>query len=150
LHRGHRRDGTGPGELLAGHVADSKMPDQAFVTQLGKGGETVAEGAGSVRELTDAMMGPQPVHPSRGPMAAVAGAEAAGLEVVDLRQEALRMAFYDIAAVVAFLRKVLRIVPGFTVAAYRDRLAALHDFIERHGPLVAYSQRLLIEARRKR
>jgi hypothetical protein len=56
-----------------------------------------------VWELTDFMMGPQPVHPSRSPMAAVAGAEAAGLEVVDLRQEALRMEFYGIAAVVAFL-----------------------------------------------
>jgi hypothetical protein len=47
-------------------------------------------------------------------MAAVAGAEAAGLEVVDLRQEALRMEFHDIAAVVAFLRKVIWTVPGFT------------------------------------
>jgi hypothetical protein len=36
------------------------------------------------------------------------------------------------------------------VDAYRDRLAKLHDFIERHGPFVAYAQRLLIEARRKR
>jgi SAM-dependent methyltransferase len=107
-------------------------------------------GAGSVRELTDFLMGPQPVHPSRGPMAAVAGAEAAGLDVVDLRQEALRMEFYDIAAVVAFLRKVIWTVPGFTVDAYYDRLAELHDFIERHGPFVAYSQRLLVEARRKR
>ncbi|MGV9771778.1 class I SAM-dependent methyltransferase [Streptosporangium sp. NPDC003464] len=105
-------------------------------------------GAGSVRELTDFMMGPQPVHPSRSPMRAVAEAEAAGLEVVDLRQEALRMEFHDIAAVVHFLRKVIWIVPGFTVDAYRDRLAELHDFMERHGPFVAYSQRFLIEARK--
>jgi SAM-dependent methyltransferase len=105
-------------------------------------------GAGSARELTDFMMGPQPVHPSRSPMAAVADAEVAGLDVVDLRQEALRMEFYDIAAVVHFLRKVIWIVPGFTVDAYRDRLAELHDFIERHGPFVAYSQRFLIEARK--
>jgi SAM-dependent methyltransferase len=104
-------------------------------------------GAGSVRELTDFMMGPQVVHPSRSPMTAVARAEAAGLTVVDLRQEALRAEFYDIAAVVHFLRKVIWIVPGFTVDAYRDRLAQLHDFIERHGPFVAYAQRFLIEAR---
>ena len=105
-------------------------------------------GAGSVRELTDAMMGPQPVHPSRSPMVLVAAAEAAGLEVVDLRQEALRMEFFDIAAVIAFLRKVVWTVPGFSVVAYRDRLARLHTFIERHGPFVAYSQRLLIEAQK--
>jgi SAM-dependent methyltransferase len=103
-------------------------------------------GAGSVRELTDVMMGPQPVNPSRSPMVLVARAEEAGLEVVDLRQEALRMEFHDIAAVVHFLRKVIWTVPGFTVGAYRDRLARLHDFIERHGPFVAHSQRILIEA----
>lgn len=106
-----------------------------------------AVGAGSVRELTDFMMGPQPVSPSRSPMVTVAAAEAAGLEVVGLRQAALRMEFFDIAAVVHFLRKVIWTVPGFTVEAYRDRLAVLHDFIERHGPFVAYSQRFLIEAR---
>ncbi|MER5973769.1 methyltransferase domain-containing protein [Streptomyces sp. NPDC002055] len=116
-------------------------------------------GSGSVRELTEFMMGPQPAsaHPSPGPLATTAGAtpfaaastaEAAGLEVVDLRQEALRMEFHDIAAVVHFLRKVIWIVPGFTVDTYRDRLAELHDFMERHGPFVAYSQRFLIEARK--
>jgi SAM-dependent methyltransferase len=116
-------------------------------------------GSGSVRELTEFMMGPQrgSAHQSPGPLATTAGsdpisatacAEAAGLDVVDLRQEALRMEFYDIAAVVHFLRKVIWIVPDFTVDAYGDRLAELHDFIERHGPFVAYSQRFLIEVRK--
>ncbi|MCX4826100.1 class I SAM-dependent methyltransferase [Streptomyces sp. NBC_01142] len=116
-------------------------------------------GSGSVRELTDFMMGPQraaadwslpPLATAAGasPMEAAAGAEAAGLDVVAVRQEALRMEFHDIAAVVHFLRKVIWIVPGFTVNKYRDRLAELHDFIERHGPFVAYAQRFLIEARR--
>ncbi|MDX2816709.1 class I SAM-dependent methyltransferase [Streptomyces sp. PA03-5A] len=115
-------------------------------------------GAGSVRELTDYLMGPRPVAThTRDPFTTTAGssgveatarAEAAGLEVVDLRQEALRMEFHDIAAVVHFLRKVIWIVPGFTVDAYREQLARLHDFMERHGPFVAYSQRYLIEARK--
>ena len=105
-------------------------------------------GAGSVRELTDFLMGPRPVSPSRSVPTTVAEAEAAGLDVVGLRQEALRMEFHDIAAVVHFLRKVIWTVPGFTVAGYRDKLAELHHFIERHGPFVAYSQRFLIEATR--
>lgn len=104
-------------------------------------------GSGSAWELTDFMMGPQRIHPSRDPMAAVAGAEAVGLEVVDFRQETLRMEFYDVAAVVHYLRKVIWMVPGFTVDAYRDRLAVLHDFMERHGPYVSHSRRFLIEAR---
>ncbi|MFH8618729.1 class I SAM-dependent methyltransferase [Streptomyces sp. NPDC017979] len=116
-------------------------------------------GPGSVRELTDFMMGPGAVAPHRplpelttspgaSAMATVAVAEAAGLEVVDVRQEALRMEFHDVAAVVHFLRKVIWIVPGFTVDAYRERLAELHDFTRRHGPFVAHSQRFLIEARK--
>lgn len=115
-------------------------------------------GSGTVRELADFMRGsePRPEPPVPGPLtsfagtspiAAVAQAEAAGLEVVDVRQEALRMEFYDIAAVVHFLRKVIWIVPDFTVDAYRDKLAELHRHIERFGAFVAYSQRFLLEAR---
>ncbi|HEX3813001.1 MAG TPA: methyltransferase domain-containing protein [Mycobacteriales bacterium] len=114
-------------------------------------------GSGTVRELHEFMESqPYPAGPPANPLVttsgaspieAVTAAESAGLEVLDLRQEALRMEFHDIAAVVYFLRKVIWIVPGFTVAAYRERLAKLHDFIERHGPFVSYSQRFLLEAR---
>ncbi|MFE0425809.1 class I SAM-dependent methyltransferase [Streptomyces sp. NPDC058953] len=122
-------------------------------------------GAGSVRELTEFLMGPRAVNEAleelgrrplppgattsgADPVALAAGAEAAGLDVVDLRTEALRMEFHDIAAVVHFLRKVIWTVPGFTVDAYRPRLAELHGFMERHGPFVAYARRCLVEARR--
>ncbi len=105
-------------------------------------------GAGSVRELTDFMMGPQPVGEQRSPDRAAAQARAAGLVVVDLRAESLRMEFHDIGAVVHFLRKVIWIVPGFTVERYRPQLASLHDTIRRQGPFVAHSERFLIEARR--
>jgi SAM-dependent methyltransferase len=118
-------------------------------------------GSGTVRELAEFMAEGRPpqavVEAPRDPLAtrsgstppaAAAAAEAAGLEVVDLRQEALRMEFHDVAAVVHFLRKVIWIVPGFTAEAYRDRLAVLHDFLQRHGPFVAHSQRYLLEARR--
>ena len=109
-------------------------------------------GEGSVRELTDFMMGPRPdpaPHtPTRAPRWSVAKAEAAGLGVVDVREARLRMEFLDIAAVVHFLRKVIWIVPGFTVEAYRDRLRALHDQIEADGPFVAHSTRFLFDARK--
>lgn len=58
------------------------------------------------------------------------------------------MEFFDIGAVVYFLRKVIWIVPGFTVAAHRDRLAALHQQILTDGSFVAHSSRHLIEARK--
>jgi SAM-dependent methyltransferase len=103
-------------------------------------------GPGSNRELTDFMMGPQPISQLRSTERAARDAEAAGLDVVDLRQEALRIAFNDVAAVIYFLRKVVWTVPGFTVEGYRDQLARLHARIESEGPFIAYSQRFLVEA----
>jgi SAM-dependent methyltransferase len=105
-------------------------------------------GAGSNRELIDFVMGPQEISQSRSTGRAVAGAEAAGLEVADLREQSLRVEFCDVGAVVYFLRKVLWTVPGFTVEAYRDRLALLHERILAQGPFVSHAERFLIEARK--
>ncbi|MGH9018144.1 MAG: class I SAM-dependent methyltransferase, partial [Acidimicrobiales bacterium] len=88
---------------------------------------------------------PQPVGDHRRPQQAVAEAEAAGLTVVDLREATLTVEFFDIGAVIFFLRKVVWTVPGFTVAAYRDRLLALHEHIRRPGRFVCHARRLLIE-----
>jgi SAM-dependent methyltransferase len=103
-------------------------------------------GAGQQLELTEAMLGPHTPSTTRTTEAAVAGAEAAGLRVVDLRAETLRTVFYDIAAVVYFLRKVLWIVPGFTVDGYRDQLLALHRRIAAEGSFTSRAPRFLIEA----
>ena len=105
-------------------------------------------GPASVFELVEYFPGPQPaaVRDARDPQAARPAAEAAGLDVVDLRSERLRIEFCDIGAVVHFLRKVIWMVPGFTVDAYRPRLRALHERIEAEGPFVAHSSRFLIEA----
>jgi SAM-dependent methyltransferase len=107
-------------------------------------------GHGSVGELTEFMMGPQPEDdgPTRDPKWSVLGAQAAGLTVVDVREFRGRMEFYDVAAVVVFLRKVIWIVPGFTVGAYRERLRALQARIEAGGPFIATSVRFLFEARK--
>ena len=105
-------------------------------------------GAGTNRELTDFMMGPQPVNQRRSVESLRAAAEAAGLEVVDLQSCALRVEFYDVAAVVYFLRKVHWTVPDFSVPKYDQRLRAMHDHIEREGAFVSTAQRILLEARK--
>ncbi|MEH0576031.1 MULTISPECIES: class I SAM-dependent methyltransferase [Streptomyces] len=119
---------------------------------LQPGGTYFAQHVGprSVFELVEYFLGPQPdeVSSTRHPERERAGAEAAGLEIVDLRAERLRIEFYDIAAVVHFLRKVVWMVPGFTVETYRPRLRALHERIEAEGPFVAHSTRHLVEARK--
>jgi hypothetical protein len=39
-----------------------------------------------------------------------------------MRRERLRMEFFDVGAVVDFLRKVIWTVPGFTVAGHQARV----------------------------
>ncbi len=57
--------------------------------------------------------------------------------------------FYDIGAVVYFLRLVPWIVPGFTVVGYREPLRELHDLIERTGAFETTASRTLVEATRR-
>ncbi len=104
-------------------------------------------GPDSGHEVYDFFLGPQLLgHSEREPGLAQAGAEKAGLEVVDLRTAELRMEFFDVGAMVYFLRKVIWFVPDFNVGKYRDRLKALHKRIEVDGAFVAYSRRFLIQA----
>lgn len=106
-------------------------------------------GPGSVFELVEFFLGPQPpeARSGRDPGRARRAAEAAGLRVRDLRTAALRTEFRDVGAVVYFLRKVVWMVPDFTVERYRDRLRSLDEQIRARGPFVATTTRFLIEAR---
>ncbi|MHC9295218.1 methyltransferase domain-containing protein [Mycobacterium sp. LTG2003] len=120
---------------------------------LGPGGTYFAQhvGPASVFELVEFFLGPQErARTKRRPDDESAAARAAGLDVVDVRSERLRMEFLDIGAVVYFLRKVIWTVPDFTVEGYRDRLYALHRQIEADGPFIAHSSRHLIEVRKAR
>lgn len=136
--------------VVSRHPVVTPWPAVAHVLRPGGTYLSQQVGPGSNRELTEALMGRQPVNRARSPEAAASAAEQAGLVVVDLRQATLRVEFGDVGAVVHFLRKVPWTVPGFTVDAYRDRLAELHDRIERDGRFVCHAQRFLIEARRPR
>jgi SAM-dependent methyltransferase len=106
-------------------------------------------GPATVSELVEYFIGPQPqkwaeCHPD----VQSAQAQAAGLRIVDIRMERLRAEFFDIGAVIYFLRKVIWTVPGFTVDAYRERLRELHERIEADGPFVTHPTRVLVEARK--
>jgi SAM-dependent methyltransferase len=84
----------------------------------------------------------------RHPDVETAAARAAGLEITQVRMERLRVEFFDIGAVVYFLRKVIWTVPDFSVDRYYDRLRELHHVIEADGRFVSHSSRVLIEARK--
>jgi SAM-dependent methyltransferase len=106
-------------------------------------------GPATMAELVEYFIGPQPQKWAEfEPDNQSAQARSAGLDVIDLRMERLRVEFFDIGAVIYFLRKVIWTVPDFTVDRYRDRLGELHDRITRDGPFVAHSTRILVEARK--
>ncbi|MFI6813170.1 class I SAM-dependent methyltransferase [Nonomuraea sp. NPDC050328] len=118
---------------------------------LRPGGSYLAQhvGPASVFELVEFFLGPQPeARRQRDPQEEAEQARQAGLEVVTVRPERLRMEFFDIGAVVYLLRKVVWLVPGFEVERYGERLRELHERIERDGVFVAHSARVLVEARK--
>lgn len=100
-------------------------------------------------ELYEYFTGPQPQRWAEcHPDVQSAQARAAGLGIVDIRMERLRAEFFDVGAVIYFLRKVIWTVPDFTVESYRARLRELHARIGSEGPFVAHATRVLVEARK--
>ena len=130
------------------HPTQRRWDELARVLEPGGTYLSQGVGSGSNRELYEALMGPQPDDEQPSHEREAARARAAGLDVVDLRHEATRVEFFDLAAVVHFLRKVVWTVPDFSVARYREQLADLHAHIRQEGRFVAHSQRYLIEARK--
>jgi SAM-dependent methyltransferase len=134
-------------------LVTSRHPHTLWWTEIARvlrpGGCYFAQhvGAATMLELTEFFLGPKPeAGAEREPNAERAQAEAAGLQIRDMRAERLRAEFFDIGAVIYFLRKVIWTVPGFTVENYHERLRELHDRIQAEGPFVAHSTRTLVEA----
>ena len=99
-------------------------------------------------EITEFFLGPRDRRDRREHLVEADQARAAGLEVVQCRNERLRLEFFDVGAMVFFLRKVIWTVPDFTVSHYRERLRDLHDQIERDGMFRSTMSRTLFEARK--
>ena len=99
-------------------------------------------------EISEYFLGPLERSDRRHHDVEAGQARAAGLEVVQCRNERLRVEFFDVGAVVFFLRKVIWAVPDFTVDRYRARLRDLHGQIERDGVFHSTMSRTLVEARK--
>lgn len=124
-------------------IARVLQPDGTYLSQQ--------VGPASMFGLVEHFLGPLPqeTYRARHPDDARSAAEAAGLEVIGLQEQTLRTEFFDIGAVVYYLRKVIWMVPDFTVERYEDRLRALDAQIRESGSFVAFSTRFLIEARKR-
>ena len=105
-------------------------------------------GSGTTVEISEYFLGSFEPGRRRDHDVEAKQAGADGLEIAQCRNERLRLEFFDVGAMVFFLRKVIWTVPDFSVDRYRDRLKALYDQIERDGPFHSTMSRTLFEARK--
>jgi len=77
---------------------------------------------------------------------AVGELEGCGFEILEQREEYPKTVFLDIGAIVYYLRAIPWQIPGFSVAAYRGRLRAVHELIREEGGLVVFSHLFYVEA----
>jgi SAM-dependent methyltransferase len=117
---------------------------------LAPGGTYFAQhvGSGTNVEISEYFLGPLDPGIGRHHEVEADQARAAGLDIVQCRNERLQLEFLDVGAMVFFLRKVVWTVPNFTVDRYRDRLKDLHDEIEQGRVFRSTMSRTLIEARK--
>jgi SAM-dependent methyltransferase len=131
------------------HSVSVRWNEIARVLRPGGGYLAQLIGPATMSELVDYFIGPQPQRWAEfHPDAVKDRAEAAGMQIVDLRMERLRAEFFDIGAVIYFLRKVIWTVPDFTIDRYRVRLRELHERIGHDGLFVAHATRVLVDARK--
>lgn len=74
--------------------------------------------------------------------------EQAGFSVLQSHEQVMESNFYDIGAVVFYLKVIEWQIEGFTVAKYEQRLRDIHEHIEKQGAFFATEQRFLIEAKK--
>lgn len=138
-------------------LVTSRHPSTVWWDEIARvlrpGGTYLAQHVGAVwlRKLIEYFREPHPEVLIRGqlnPDTVSAEVAAAGLDIIDLRHQQIRIEFFDVGAVIYFLRKLVWVVPGFTVAKYRDELLRLHQQIEAEGTFVTHTSRVLIEARK--
>lgn len=130
------------------HPATVHWADIARV--LAPGGTYFAQhvGSGTNVEISEYFLGPLTPGDSRHHDIESQQARAHGLEIVQCRNERLQLEFFDVGAIVFFLRKVIWTVPDFAVQRYRPRLRDLHDQIKRDGPFPSTMSRTLLEVRK--
>jgi len=121
-----------------------------IVRVLAPGGTYFAQhvGGGTNVEISEYFLGPLDPGDGRNHEVEADRARAAGLAIVQCRNERLQLEFFDVGATVFFLRKVVWTVPDFTVDRYRARLHDLHDRIQQDGVFRSTMSRTLLEARK--
>lgn len=82
------------------------------------------------------------------PQRAVSQLQAAGLQVVNVREDFPALDFFDIGAVVYYLKVIAWQIADFSVERYHQKLLALHHHIQQSGALNVAGHYFFIEAKK--
>ncbi len=76
------------------------------------------------------------------------GLETSGFTILTRREATAPTRYYDIGALIYYLKAIPWQIPDFTIARYRDALLRLHERIQTDGYLETQSARFLLIARK--
>lgn len=109
-----------------------------FITQQVGGADNLA--------LNEALDGPTHEYSNWSMDCAIDELRETGFRIVDADEEFVDTHFFDVGAVVLYLRLTPWQIPDFTIEGYRDALRRLHEQIEREGQFTAKSHRFVVRA----
>lgn len=126
-------------------------PSSEIARVLRSGGTYLMQGVGvlNLADLNQALGAPRGDYAKTSTLKATTGSlQAAGLEIVDAREEMPDHVIYDVGALVYFLKAVSWQVPDFDVDRYGTDLRELDATIRADGPIAFHDHRYLVEARK--
>ncbi len=115
------------------------------------GGTFITQQVGGEDDLDlNRLLGASDVHPYAHWTAKYAARQLdeCGLEIVDELEDFTFTRYFDVGAIIYYLKAVPWQIPGFGVEAYRDRLWSLHQRIQRDGFVEVRNHRFLLVARK--
>ncbi len=144
---------------------DSKLPfdDDEFDVILNKhesfspyevhrilqtGGTFITQQVGGYdcRQINEALGSPENVYENWSLEAAVHGLEQTGFRVTEAKEEFPVQRFYDVGALLYYLKAIPWQVPDFTVEGYKEQLLNIHHQISQQGYFEAKQHRFFIKA----
>jgi SAM-dependent methyltransferase len=127
-----------------------RLPAADIARLLRPGGRLLSQQVGS-DDLAglNAALGAPSAHRVWNAQVAVCALEAAGLDVIDVREERPAIAFPDVASVLRRLRDLPWQIRDFTPQRYAEALDRLDSFIRMNGELTVAAHRFLVQAVRR-
>ncbi|MEV6347793.1 methyltransferase [Actinoplanes sp. NPDC051851] len=127
-----------------------RLPVADIARLLRPGGILLSQQVGSddLAELNDALGAPPPQPRRWDAQVVTAALEAAGMRVIDLREEHPPLTFHDIRAVIHQLRTVPWQIRDFSLQKYERELARLTAIIRARGEFTVRAHRFLVQADR--